>query len=233
MSIKCMIADDEAIAQQIVEQFILQTPGLTLVCKCRNALEAFSKLEQHAIDLIFLDIEMPLVNGINFLRTLTNPPKVIFTTAYAEYALEGYELNVVDYLLKPFSYERFVQAVSKVQLLLTPPLSSSLPGQEAGFLLIKEREGLIRIPYSEILYVEASRDYMKIFTRSTHYLVHQTMKNLESSLPADRFIRTHKSYIVAIKEIRLLRPDELTLSNNILIPVSGSYKEAVNGAFAR
>ncbi len=111
--IHCLIADDEVIAHQILEQYIIQTEGLTLVAKCRNAMEAFAKLQQHKVDLIFLDIEMPLVNGISFLKTLADPPKVIFTTAYAEYALQGYELNVVDYLLKPFSYERFVKAVGK------------------------------------------------------------------------------------------------------------------------
>lgn len=228
-----MIADDELIAQQIVEQFILKTPGLTLVAKCRNAIEAFAKLGQYQVDLIFLDIEMPLVNGINFLRTLQNPPKVVFTTAYAEYALEGYDLNVADYLLKPFSYERFVQAVTKVQKLLAPAPAAALPEPETGFLLIKEKEGLLKIRYDDILYIEASKDYMKIFTRATHYLVHQTMKNLENMLPPDRFIRTHKSYMVALKEIKLVKPDEVLLSNNTGIPVSSSYKDGVTGAFTK
>jgi len=124
--IRCLIADDEVIAHQILEQYILQTPGLVLVGNCRNALEVYSRLEQQPVDLLFLDIEMPLLNGINFLKTLSAPPKVILTTAYAAYALEGYELNVVDYLLKPFSFERFSKAVYKVQvqpLRLSPPLS--------------------------------------------------------------------------------------------------------------
>jgi len=228
-----MIADDELIAQQIVEQFILKTPGLTLVAKCRNAIEAFAKLEQYQVDLIFLDIEMPLVNGINFLRTLQNPPKVVFTTAYAEYALEGYDLNIADYLLKPFSYERFLQAVTKVQKLLAPAPAAAPQEAETGFLLIKEKEGLLKIRYDDILYIEASKDYMKIFTRATHYLVHQTMKNLENMLPPERFIRTHKSYMVALKEIKLVKPDEVLLSNNTGIPVSSSYKETVTSAFTR
>ena len=228
-----MIADDELIAQQIVEQFILKTPGLTLVAKCRNALEAFAKLEQYQVDLLFLDIEMPLVSGITFLKTLPNPPKVIFTTAYAEYALEGYNLNVADYLLKPFSYERFVQAITKVRQLLAPPPAAAPQESEDGALLIKEKEGLIKIRYDDILYIEASKDYMKIFTRIAHYLVHQTMKNLESMLPPGRFIRTHKSFIVAVKEIKLVKTDQLLLSNNMGIPISNSYKDAVNAAFAR
>ncbi|MFT3827010.1 MAG: LytTR family DNA-binding domain-containing protein [Chitinophagaceae bacterium] len=231
--IKCLIADDELIAHQILEQYIMQTPGLTLVAKCRNALEAFSKLEQHAIDLIFLDIEMPLVNGVAFLRTLNvpNPPKVIFTTAYAEYALEGYELGVVDYLLKPFSFDRFTKAVEKARLALNKPAEQKAPAEETGFLVIKEKGGLMKIAYDEILYVEASRDYMKIVTTLRQHLVHLTMKKLEELLPVDKFIRTHKSYIVSLAQIRQLKPDNLLLSNNISIPVSVNYKEEVVARF--
>ncbi len=124
--IKCLIVDDEQIAQQIVEQFIMQTPGLTLIAKCRNALEAFAKLEQHTVDLIFLDIEMPLVNGLSFLQTLANPPKVIFTTAYPNYAVQAFDLDVADYLLKPFSYERFLKAVNKVRIIAVRKLQQAV-----------------------------------------------------------------------------------------------------------
>jgi len=226
--IKCLIADDEVMAHQILEQYIMQTPGLLLIAKCRNALEAFAKLEQHAIDLIFLDIEMPLVTGITFLKTLTNPPKVIFTTAYADYALESYELNVVDYLLKPFSYERFNKAVEKVKQLTVQNIHTP---DERRYLVIKEKEGLLKIPYEEVLYIEASKDYMKIFTTSRQYLTHLTMKKLEELLPAQLFIRTHKSFIVALKQIKLLKTDSLVLANNATIPVSLSYKEEVMRKF--
>lgn len=226
--IKCLIADDEVMAHQILEQYIMQTPGLLLIAKCRNALEAFAKLEQHAIDVIFLDIEMPLVTGITFLKTLTNPPKVIFTTAYADYALESYELNVVDYLLKPFSYERFNKAVEKVKQLT---VQNKHTPDEPRYLVIKEKEGLLKIPYEEVLYIEASKDYMKIFTPSRQYLTHLTMKKLEELLPAQLFIRTHKSFIVALKQIKLLKTDSLVLANNATIPVSLSYKEEVMRKF--
>jgi two-component system response regulator LytT len=229
--IKCLIADDELIAHQILEQYIAQTPGLVLVAKCRNAMEAFAKLQQHAIDLIFLDIEMPLVSGITFLKTLTHPPKVIFTTAYADYALEGYELNVVDYLLKPFSYERFNKAIEKVKQLTATPAGKKETNDEAGYLIIKEKEGLLKISHDDILYIEASKDYMKIFTNSRQYLTHLTMKKLEDLLPAQLFIRTHKSYIVALKHIRFLKPDSLGLAENITIPVSLSYKDEVMKKF--
>lgn len=229
--IKCLICDDELIAHQILEAYILQTPGLTLVAKCRNALEAFAKLEQQPVDLIFLDIEMPLVNGISFLRTLSNPPKVIFTTAYAEHALESYELNAVDYLLKPFSPERFAKAVEKAKALIGQSVTEQEKEEDAGALVVKEKEGLIRVRFDQILYIEASKDYMKIVTPEKPYLVHITMKKLEELLPQDQFLRTHKSYMVALKAIRLLRPDELVLTNNALVPVSINYREAVAAKF--
>lgn len=227
--IKCLICDDELIAHQILEAYILQTPGLVLVAKCRNALEAFAKLEQQSVDLIFLDIEMPLVNGISFLRTLSHPPKVIFTTAYAEHALESYELNAVDYLLKPFSPERFAKAVEKAKALIGN--NTVATEKEEASLVIKEKEGLIRIPYSQILYIEASKDYMKIVTAEKPYLVHITMKKLEELLPVEQFVRTHKSYMVALKAIRLLKPDELVLTNNAVVPVSINYRDAVTEKF--
>lgn len=230
--IRCLITDDEVIAQQILEKYILQTEGLTLVAKCRNAMEAFAKLEQHQVDLVFLDIEMPLVNGVTFLKTLTNPPKVIFTTAYAEYALQGYELNVVDYLLKPFSYERFLQAVNKVKQAMPVAPKEEPAGNTNDHLVVKEKEGLLKIAFSDILYIEGSRDYMKIFTVQRQYLVHLTMKKLEEMLPVSQFIRTHKSYIVSVSKIRIVRTGELVLSDQKIIPVSVNYKDQVMKSFS-
>lgn len=230
--IRCLIADDEVIAHQILEQYILQTPGLVLVGNCRNALEVYSRLEQQPVDLLFLDIEMPLLNGINFLKTLSAPPKVILTTAYAAYALEGYELNVVDYLLKPFSFERFSKAVDKVQvqpLATVVPVVASLV--EKASLLIKEKEGWLKIAHADILYIEASRDYMKIFTAERQYLTHLTMKRLEEVLPAGEFVRTHKSYMVALGQIRSVKTDNLLLGNEVNIPVSDSYRAEVMERF--
>lgn len=230
--IRCLITDDEVIAQQILEKYILQTEGFTLVAKCRNAMEAFAKLEQHQVDLVFLDIEMPLVNGVTFLKTLTNPPKVIFTTAYAEYALQGYELNVVDYLLKPFSYERFLQAVNKVKQAMPAALKEEPGANTNDHLVVKEKEGLLKIAFSDILYIEGSRDYMKIFTTQRQYLVHLTMKKLEEMLPVSQFIRTHKSYIVSVSKIRIVRTGELVLSDQKVIPVSINYKDQVMKSFS-
>jgi two-component system, LytTR family, response regulator LytT len=219
--IKCLIVDDEQIAQQIVEQYILQTPELTLVAKCRNALEAFAKLEQHSIDLIFLDIEMPLVNGLTFLQTLTKPPKVIFTTAYPNYAVQAFDLDVVDYLLKPFSYERFLKAVKRMKESTVAPAESN----HDGHLLVKEKGGLIKLPYSQIIFIKASKDYVKIVTGDQQYLASFTMKNLEEQLPADKFVRIHKSYIAGLRHIKMIKADEVLLEAGHVLPVSINYKE--------
>ncbi len=231
--IKCLIADDEVIAQQILEQYILQSEDLVLVAKCRNAMQAFAQLEQNAIDLIFLDIEMPLVSGITFLKSLPHPPKIIFTTAYAEYALQGYELNVSDYLLKPFSFERFSQAVEKVRQQLAsrrPEANTSEP--DDACLIIKEKGALMKIPYDDILYIEGSRDYVKIILPGKSHLVHLTMKKLESMLPAHLFVRSHKSYIVSVPKIKLIKAAELVMADQQGIPLSPNYKDIVVKCFS-
>ena len=226
--IRCLIVDDEIIAQQIVEQFILQTPGLTLIAKCRNAMEAFAKLEQHPVDLIFLDIEMPLINGLTFLKNLLHPPKVIFTTAYPNYAVQAFDLDVVDYLLKPFSYERFLKAVQKVKAL---PQSVPDGNNDNGHLLVKEKGGLIKIPYSTIIYIKAAKDYVRVVTNEQQYLVSFTMKNLEEILPPQQFIRIHKSFIVSVAQIKMIKADEVILAGNHELPLSVNYKENVLAVF--
>jgi two-component system response regulator LytT len=225
---KCLVVDDEQIACQIIEQYILQHEGLTLVGKCRNALEAFAVLEQQAVDLLFLDIEMPLVNGITFLKALAKPPQVIFTTAHADYALQGYELDVIDYLLKPFSFERFRKAVGKIK---TTAAEKETTGEYS--LVIKDKGGLIKLPGRSIFYIEASRDYMKIVTAQQNYLVHITMKNLEEDLPPNKFIRVHKSFIIAIEQIKLIKAETIILNGGYNIPLSTSYKNRLIEVFKK
>jgi two-component system, LytTR family, response regulator LytT len=225
---RCLIVDDEQIAQQIVEQYILQTPGLALVAKCRNALEAFAKLEQHSVDLVFLDIEMPLVNGLTFLKTLASPPKVIFTTAYPNYAVQAFELDVIDYLLKPFSYERFLKAVNKIK---EAPAPVPEKNNDSGHLLVKEKGGLIKIPYEKIIFIQGAKDYVKIVTSEQQHLASFTMKNLEEILPANKFTRIHKSFIAAIEKIKMIKADTVVMSENHELPLSIHYKEAVQAVF--
>lgn len=230
--IRCLIVDDELIARQILEEYIANTSGLMLVATCRNALEAFSKLEQHPIDLIFLDIEMPLVNGLTFLKALTKPPKVVFTTAYGEHALKGFDLGVVDYLLKPFSLTRFQQAIQKVQALLRP--TEIATNTEGPWLVVREKNrGSCRIELSAIVYIKASKDYMKIVTTTEQFTALITMAKLEELLPEAFFVRTHKSYMVAVKQIKFLRNDSLLLQDQSFIPISSSYKERVEGVFQK
>lgn len=221
--IRCMIVDDEVMAHQILETFILQTEGLTLVAKCRNAMEAFARLEQQDVDLMFLDIEMPLISGTKFLRSLSKPPQVIFTTAYAEHAVEGFELQALDYLLKPFSYERFAKAVAR----MPAPAAAPAQPEETGSLVVREKDALVKIPYADILYIEAARDYMKVHTPGRHYLVLQTMKKLEESLPPALFVRTHKSFIAGLRHVKQIKAESLVLSQDISIPLSSLYKEQV------
>jgi two-component system, LytTR family, response regulator LytT len=216
--IRCFIVDDELIARQILEQYILQTPGLTLLGTCRNAMEAFAKLEQHEVDLIFLDIEMPLVSGLDFIKKLARPPKIILTTAYPQHAVEAFALNAVDYLLKPFSLERFQQAVAKVKL-------ETLATDEALHLMIREKNSLLKLPQQEIIYLKASKDYVKIITTQKSHLVSSTMKALEETLPANQFVRIHKSFIVNVRHIQMIKAAEVIMADKEVLPLSPNFKD--------
>ncbi len=226
--ITCIIIDDEPIAHQILEQYILKYQELILIGKFRNPIEAIPVLEKNEVNLIFLDIQMPLVNGLTFLKNLHNPPHVILTTAYPDYALQGFELNAADYLLKPFSYDRFAKAVNKVKSNLK---IDSTNDKRSGYLLLTNNQTAIKIFYDEILFIEASGDYMKIHTTENVYMHYIRMKHLEEQLPQDMFLRIHKSYIVALHKIKQLKKDEVVLMNNIVLPVSSSFKQKLTEMF--
>ena len=215
--IRCLIVDDEPLAHQVLTQFIAQTPGLALAGTCRNAMEAHEHLTSHPVDLLFLDIEMPLMNGLAFLRTLKSPPKTIITTAYREYAYDGYELDVLDYLLKPFSYERFCKATARYQL---PPAT---PEPAAQHLLLKDQGSLFRVPYREILYVEGCKDYVKVVTAAKTHLHHATMQAMADQL-GEAFGRVHRSFIVNAAHIRRLQSEQVELTDGSLLPIGSSYK---------
>lgn len=227
--ITCIIVDDEPIAREILEKFVMETPGLTLLATCRNAMEAIGKLEQQEVDLIFLDIEMPLVNGLHFLKTLNDPPHIILTTAYPQYAVEAFALNAVDYLLKPFSIERFQAAVQKVK----PRSVSEKNETGAAHVMIREKGALVKLLHDEIIYLQASGDYVKIITRQKTHLVSMTMKLLEEALPSTKFIRIHKSYIVALKEIRAVKTAEVVIAGKQVLPLSPNYKGLLMELYAR
>ena len=200
--IRAIIVDDEPLAQEIIETYIQKMANIELVAKCDSALMANQILQSEAIDLMFLDIQIPQLTGIEFLKTLADPPCVIFTTAHPDYAVQGFELNADDYLLKPISFERFLKAVNKVSQKLT---SRKQTEQENGnleaeddFMFVKADKKLVKVNFDDVLYVEGLKDYVIIRLESGRVITLQTMKSLEDKLPANKFIRIHRSYIVYI-----------------------------------
>lgn len=215
---RCLIIDDEPAARDILKTYIADTEELQLVGESKNALEARSALKENEIDLLFLDINMPRLSGIDFLKTLDHPPKVILTTAYSEYALDGYELDVVDYLLKPFSFDRFLKAVEKVGR------SISQPSAEDEYITIKADGKLYRVPYDQILFAESQADYITVHTKDQKITFYQTMKDLCERLPEHQFIRIHRSFLVSLSCIEFVEGNQVKIGEHKL-PIGKSYKE--------
>ena len=229
MKIKCIVVDDEPLAQRVLEKYISSLSSLELLIKCNNALEAMSFLHQNKVDLMFLDIKMPELTGIEFLKTLTHPPQIIITTAYSEYALEGYEYSVTDYLLKPFSYERFLKAVNKV-IDKKVENNSILPANREpvdDFIFLKADKIDHKILYSDIKYIEGCGNYIKVFTNNKMLMVAETLTTIEKNLPSELFVRTHKSFIVSIKKIDQIEGNIIRIGKNT-IPIGNYYRMQVN-----
>ena len=222
---KCIIVEDEPLAQNILKKYIADHPSLELVATCTDALEAQLILNKQAIHLIFLDINLPKLSGINFLKSLLQSPLIIFTTAYPEFAVEGFELNAVDYLLKPFSFERFLKAVNKVIEKLN---NSSLPKKEEidAFIFFKSDKKIHKVDLESIHYIEAVGDYMKVITDSGQLLINETMKNLQEELPARSFIRVHKSFIISRNRIKFIEGNYIQVENKS-IPIGATYRNDV------
>lgn len=205
--INAIIVDDEPLAQDVLETYIEKIPEITLVQKCNNALEANEALKKHSVDLMFLDIQMPQLTGIEFVKTLTHAPLVIFTTAYPNYAIEGFELNALDYLLKPISLDRFMKAVNKAmeQIDLKRKGGELAKVEEAeehpDYIFVKADKKLVKVNYKDIIYIEGLKDYVIIRLDNNRVITLQTMKSLETKLPAGQFMRIHRSYIVNIAKI--------------------------------
>lgn len=227
MKINCLIVDDEPLARDLLMDYVGKVQVLSLTGYCANALEAMETLRQKQIDLIFLDIQMPEVTGINMLKVLKNRPMTILTTAYSDYALESYELDVVDYLLKPITLERFLMAVDKAVQRMAAKKQEAMPqeGRNPDFVFIKDGTKLVKVMVEDILYVEGLKDYVTLYTRQQKIVTLQRLKSLEEILPRDQFIRIHHSYIVAIKAIDSIQKGEV-LIGHARLPVSDSYKKA-------
>ena len=224
----CMIVDDEPIARNILESYVAKLPILNLAKVCSNAMEAYEGLHEFKIDLLFLDIQMPIISGLDFLRSLRNPPQVIFTTAYSKFALEGYELNLVDYLLKPITFERFNQAIQKFTERAERNIGSrAIQNELPNYTFIKHDAGLVRVNYEEVNYIMADKDYCTIyFTSGKKLLVSMHLKLLEGILPDNWLVRVHRSYIVNVRKIKLIKGNFMEI-NNTEIPIGANYKGAL------
>ena len=217
--------DDEPLALDIIEAYVKKHPELNLVTRCNNAEEATEILKNHPIDLMFLDIQMPGINGLNFIRSLEQKPLFMFTTAYSEYAIDGFELDAIDYLLKPIAYDRFEKAVEKAKEYYS--IKNNLDVTESDldneYIFVKANQQLVKLSYGEILYVEAFADYVKIFLNDRKIVTLQTMKKMESKLPKDIFSRVHRSFIVNRKAVESFSTSICEI-NGVKIPVGKSYK---------
>lgn len=242
--IRCIAVDDEAYASEILATYIRRLPFLELVATTTNAFEALTMVQEGQVDLVFLDIQMPELTGIQFLRICGNKCKVILTTAYPEYALDGFEHDVIDYLLKPISFERFYKAVHKAQLLLEPPVAASpgavpaaglvteapesqvSPAASADYMFIKgeTKNKFIKVRYDDILYVEGLKNYISIFTADERIITYLTLREMEAYLSKSRFYRVHKSYIVAIDKIRMVDGNSIYIKENT-IPIGETYRD--------
>lgn len=225
--IKAIIVDDEPLALDVLETYISQLPELELVARCENALEAREVLKEHEVDLMFLDINMPQLTGIDFVKTLSVRPKVIFTTAHPDYAVEGFELDAVDYLMKPISLDRFMKAVNKV-IDMTPSESANQGSSDKEFFFVKADKKLVKVNFEDILYIEGLKDYVIIRQKESRVITLQTMKSLEAKLPDHMFKRIHRSYIVNLGAIDAVVGNMIELKEKSQvkhIPIGKNYRD--------
>lgn len=225
--IRCIIVEDEVLAQEVIQRHMQSFDNLELAGIFRTAPETINILQTGNIDLMFLDIRLPGMTGLHFLQSLQNPPLVILTTAYAEYAVESYELNVMDYLLKPISFERFSKAVQKItdgRLFTQVTKEDASPAAEHIF--IRSNSKFFKVNFTEIIYIQGMKDYLKIHTATYTLITHQTMNDIEKQLPTGKFMRIHKSYIIALAYIKSVYGNAVELEK-ITIPIGISYKDEV------
>lgn len=217
--LKCVVVDDEPMAREIIETYIAKTPNLELVASFKNAAEVILFAQENEVDLFFLDIHMPEISGLSLAKIIHKKSQIIFTTAYREYAIDGFNLNVVDYLLKPIAFDRFLQAVQKVLIL-------EIPENNNNFMFVRSDRKMVKIDFNSILYIESLSDYLKIFTKEKTIVLRETISGLEEKLPAKKFIRIHRSFIVSLKNLTSYTNEFIEIDQKAL-PISRSYKESV------
>lgn len=231
----CLIVEDEPLARNLIADYVGRVPFLKLIKACANPVEALDVLRSNDVQILFLDIQMPEITGINFLKILQKKPQVILTTAYSEYALESYDLDVVDYLLKPITFDRFLKAVDKAAERLQHRAASPTeekPAAEKDFVFVKDGTKLVRVNFDEVLYVEGLKDYVTIHTKERKIVTLQRLKTLEKVLPAERFVRVHHSFIVALKAIDVVHKGDIEIGG-VTIPISDTYRKSFREVIER
>jgi DNA-binding LytR/AlgR family response regulator len=228
-TIQCIIVDDEPIAREILENHLEKIDTITVVASCKNAIEAFNNINLKQVDLIFLDINMPEISGLSFAKSINKNIKVIFTTAYREYAVDGFDLQAVDYLLKPISFERLLKSVHKFigeRVLVNTEFTADIVQEKDDFIFVRSDRKMIKINFSDIHYVESFGDYLKIYLSTKMILTRETISNVEAKLPKNAFLRIHRSFIVSILKIDLFT-NEFVQINQKSLPISRGYKNEV------
>jgi len=228
-TIHCIIVDDEPVAREIIESHLQKIDTIEIIASCKNAMEAFNVINTHKIDVIFLDINMPEISGLSFARSINKNIKIIFTTAYREYAVDGFDLKAVDYLLKPISFERLLQAVNKFlneNSSVYKEETKELTVEKSDFIFVRSDRKMIKINFYDINYIESLGDYLKIHLQNKTIVTRETISNMEAKLPKSEFIRIHRSFILSISKIESFT-SEFVEVNKKAIPISRSYKKEV------
>jgi DNA-binding LytR/AlgR family response regulator len=231
MKTKCIIIDDEPLARDLMRNHISKLENFEIVAECADAMKALQELRDQKVDIMFMDIQMPQISGIEFLKILKNPPKIIITSAHREYALDSFELDVVDYLLKPITFERFLKAINKYYQETQEETVVKIPVSEVNqteepYIYVKENKRLIKVNLGEILYIEGLSEYVQIYTGRKKFITKTSMTNLEEKLPTDGFLRIHKSFIVSLSRIEAFTASTIEVPGKEL-PIGRSYKNAV------
>ncbi len=227
--ISCLVIDDEPEARDVLKEHLSKIESVNVIAYCKNAIEAFKQLSAQKIDLIFLDINMPEISGLDFAKTINHDVKVIFTTAYRDYAVEGFDLKAVDYLLKPIAFDRLLQALNKYfdeNIIVNQQESFEYDQEINDFIFVRSDRKMVRVNFNDIIYIECIGDYVKIHLLNQSIITRETISNIESKIPVNKFIRTHRSFIVALDKISSFTNEYLELGEK-MIPISRSYKNEV------
>ncbi len=226
-SVSCIIVDDETIAREIITSHLSKIDAIEVVAQCKNAIEAFNFISNKKVDLVFLDINMPEISGIAFAKSINKDIKIIFTTAYRDYAVEGFDLQAVDYLLKPIAFERLLKSVNRYFEVTTPPKTTTIePSETSDFIFVRSDRKMLKVDFNAIIYVESFSDYIKFHLQDKTIITRETISAIEAKLPKTRFLRIHRSYIICISKIQSFTHEHITI-NNTALSISRSYKKDV------